>query len=96
MARKKLRETQIETELCYAYAKTEKLTELEDFINGPHGAQVLVFGFVVCDTARVLKLLFRLLVSAASLSKCTRLRRFCSTTSPTLLDWQQPWFTWAR
>ncbi|KNC53501.1 clathrin heavy chain 1 [Thecamonas trahens ATCC 50062] len=44
MARKKLRETAIETELCYAYARTEQLSDLEDFINGPHGAQILNVG----------------------------------------------------
>lgn len=40
MARKKLRETIIETELVYAFAKTNMLTELEEFVNGPHGALV--------------------------------------------------------
>ena len=44
MARKKLRETAIETELCYAFAKTDALSDLEDFINGPHGAQILSVG----------------------------------------------------
>ena len=40
MARKKALETFIETELIYAYAKTE----LEEFISGPNHAQILVVG----------------------------------------------------
>eukprot|EP00030_Apusomonadida_sp_AF-17_P002415 a339592_42.p2 GENE.a339592_42~~a339592_42.p2 ORF type:complete len:1687 (+),score=984.79 a339592_42:223-5061(+) len=40
MARKKLREPLIETELIYAYARTGMLAELEEFANGPHGAGV--------------------------------------------------------
>eukprot|EP00300_Choanocystis_sp_HF-7_P043132 c9748_g1_i1.p1 GENE.c9748_g1_i1~~c9748_g1_i1.p1 ORF type:complete len:1691 (-),score=465.27 c9748_g1_i1:35-4882(-) len=40
MARKKLRETIIETELVYAYARTGMLAELEEFATGPHGASV--------------------------------------------------------
>jgi len=35
MCIKKLKEPRIESELVYAYAKTHKLTELEDFINNP-------------------------------------------------------------
>ena len=38
MARKKARETFIETELIYAYAKTNRLAELEEFISGPNHA----------------------------------------------------------
>ena len=44
MARKKARETFIETELIYAYAKTNRLAELEEFISGPNHAQILVVG----------------------------------------------------
>lgn len=40
MARKKSRESFIETELVYAYAKTSRLTELEEFISGPNHAQI--------------------------------------------------------
>ncbi|KAJ1356220.1 hypothetical protein KIN20_013896 [Parelaphostrongylus tenuis] len=40
MARKKSRESYIETELVYALAKTGRLTELEDFISGPNHAQI--------------------------------------------------------
>nr|AFJ24812.1 clathrin heavy chain-1 [Schmidtea mediterranea] len=40
MARKKARETFIETELAYAYAKTNRLADLEEFISGPNHANV--------------------------------------------------------
>ena len=40
MARKKARETFIETELTFAYAKTNRLAELEEFISAPNHAQI--------------------------------------------------------
>ncbi|ESO91636.1 hypothetical protein LOTGIDRAFT_233411 [Lottia gigantea] len=40
MARKKARETYIETELIYAYAKTNRLADLEEFISGPNHANI--------------------------------------------------------
>jgi clathrin heavy chain len=40
MARKKLREPVIESELIFAFAKTNRLAELEDFTAGPNIAQV--------------------------------------------------------
>jgi len=40
MARKKSRESYIETELVYALAKTGRLTELEEFISGPNHANI--------------------------------------------------------
>ena len=40
MARKKARETFVETELAFAYAKTNRLAELEEFISGPNHAQI--------------------------------------------------------
>lgn len=48
MARKKARESYVETELIFALAKTNRLAELEEFINGPNNAhiqQVCVFYF---------------------------------------------------
>uniref|UniRef100_A0A0N5AMW6 Clathrin heavy chain n=1 Tax=Syphacia muris TaxID=451379 RepID=A0A0N5AMW6_9BILA len=44
MARKKSRESFIETELVYAYAKTNRLTDLEEFISGPNHAQIQQVG----------------------------------------------------
>jgi clathrin heavy chain len=40
MARKKIREWKIETELVYALAKSNRLSELEDFISGTHYARL--------------------------------------------------------
>uniref|UniRef100_A0A671MTG7 Clathrin, heavy chain-like 1 n=1 Tax=Sinocyclocheilus anshuiensis TaxID=1608454 RepID=A0A671MTG7_9TELE len=40
MARKKARESYVETELIFALAKTNCLSELEDFINGPNNAHI--------------------------------------------------------
>lgn len=40
MARKKARETYIETELVFAYAKTNRLADLEEFISGPNHANI--------------------------------------------------------
>jgi clathrin heavy chain len=44
MARKKSREAYVETELCFAYAKTGRLTDLEEFITEPNHAQVQQVG----------------------------------------------------
>lgn len=40
MARKKARETFVETELAFALAKTNRLAELEEFISAPNHAQI--------------------------------------------------------
>ncbi|KFD72333.1 hypothetical protein M514_11620 [Trichuris suis] len=44
MARKKTRESIIETELVYAFAKTNRLADMEEFISGPNHAQILQVG----------------------------------------------------
>lgn len=44
MARKKARESYVETELIFAYARTNRLAELEEFISGPNHAQILQVG----------------------------------------------------
>uniref|UniRef100_A0A667HBR1 Clathrin heavy chain n=1 Tax=Lynx canadensis TaxID=61383 RepID=A0A667HBR1_LYNCA len=44
MARKKGRESYIETELIFALAKTGRLSELEDCINGPNNAHIQQVG----------------------------------------------------
>ena len=46
MARKKARETFIETELIYAYAKTNRLADLEEFVSGPNHANITQVSFV--------------------------------------------------
>ncbi|CAH8446801.1 unnamed protein product [Heterobilharzia americana] len=40
MARKKTRETFIESELAFAYARTNRLSDLEEFISGPNHANI--------------------------------------------------------
>lgn len=40
MARKKARDTFVETELIFAFAKTNRLADLEEFISGPNHAQI--------------------------------------------------------
>jgi clathrin heavy chain len=40
MARKTTRDTYVETELCFAYAKTNRLADLEEFISGPNHANI--------------------------------------------------------
>uniref|UniRef100_A0A674E6F8 Clathrin, heavy chain b (Hc) n=1 Tax=Salmo trutta TaxID=8032 RepID=A0A674E6F8_SALTR len=44
MARKKSRESYVETELIFALAKTNRLAELEEFINGPNNAHIQQVG----------------------------------------------------
>lgn len=44
MARKKSRESSIESELIYAYAKTNRLADLEEFISGPNNADISKIG----------------------------------------------------
>lgn len=44
MARKKSREASIESELIYAYAKTGRMADLEEFISGPNNADVSKIG----------------------------------------------------
>ncbi|KAI0044509.1 clathrin heavy chain 1 [Auriscalpium vulgare] len=44
MARKTLREPKIDTELAYAYAKTDRLHDMEDFLNFTNVADILEVG----------------------------------------------------
>lgn len=44
MARKKGHESYVETELIFAFAKTSRLCELEDCINGPNSAHIQQVG----------------------------------------------------
>lgn len=46
MARKKARESYVETELIFALAKTNRLAELEEFINGPNNAHIQQVSFI--------------------------------------------------
>ena len=44
MARKSLREPKVDTELAYAYAKTDRLHDMEDFLGMTNVADILVVG----------------------------------------------------
>lgn len=44
MARKKTREPMVESELVFAFAKTSRLADLEEFISAPNIAQVQIIG----------------------------------------------------
>uniref|UniRef100_A0AAQ4S2B2 Clathrin heavy chain n=1 Tax=Gasterosteus aculeatus aculeatus TaxID=481459 RepID=A0AAQ4S2B2_GASAC len=44
MARKKARESYVETELIFALAKTNRLAELEEFVSGPNNAHIQQVG----------------------------------------------------
>ena len=44
MARKTMQENLVDTELIYAYAKTNNLTELEQFVSGPNVANIQSIG----------------------------------------------------
>merc|ERR1719356_601870 len=44
MAKKKSRESYVETELCYAFAKTNRLAELEEYISATNNANIQQVG----------------------------------------------------
>merc|ERR1719319_1726562 len=50
MARKKARDTYIESELIYAYAKTSRYADLEEFVSSPNHADVSKIGDRCFDT----------------------------------------------
>ncbi|CAB3402575.1 unnamed protein product [Caenorhabditis bovis] len=70
MARKKSRESYIETELVYALAKTGRLAELEEFIAGPNHAQIGQIGDRCFDNGmfEAAKILFNNVSNFAKLS----------------------------
>ena len=57
MAQKKSRDSYVETELIFAFAKTNRLAELEEFISGPNHAQIQQVRVVGIITLCVLLLL---------------------------------------
>lgn len=80
MARKKARESYIETELVYAFAKTNRLTDMEEFISGPNHAQVLQVPLVIHVKRSLLIFVhFRSAIVALKMA-CTKLRSCCITT----------------
>ncbi|KAI9281895.1 hypothetical protein BY458DRAFT_498367 [Sporodiniella umbellata] len=71
MARKHSREPFIETELLYAYAKTDRLSDLEDFLASPNIAQIQEVGDRCFRTGlfEAAKILFSSISNHASLAQ---------------------------
>ncbi|XP_014670791.1 PREDICTED: clathrin heavy chain 1-like, partial [Priapulus caudatus] len=70
MARKKARESFIETELVFAYAKTNRLADLEEFVSGPNHAQIQQVGdrCYECKMYEAAKLLYNSVSNFARLA----------------------------
>lgn len=103
MARKKARESYVETELVFALAKTNRLAELEEFINGPNNAHIQqVSPPKHTHTPAVARSALTgaaapsgdRLVTVATTTRCTRRPSCCTTTCPTLAAWRPRWCTW--
>lgn len=54
MARKKARESYVESELAYAYAKTNRLADLEEFIAAPNHADIQKVHFLFYLTVKII------------------------------------------
>lgn len=72
MARKNLQENLLDTELIYAMAKTENLTDLEIFVNGPNVANIQSIGERCFDEGlyRAAKILFININNNSKLALC--------------------------
>ena len=82
MAKKKTREVTIETELVFAYAKTNRLADLEEFITGPNHAKIDLVSCKQTNKQTILTYLCRR-GRDASTRRCTSPPRSSSTTSAT-------------
>lgn len=101
MARKKARESYVETELIYAYAKTGRLADLEEFVSGPNHADIQKVKLsIACSTKfcrwKLLKMngfyfKFRLVTVVSSLA-CMMQLNCCTITFQTLQDSPLLWF----
>lgn len=81
MCRNSVKEPSIESELVYAFAKVNRLAELEEFINGPNCAQLKVIGDRCYAEAlfEAAKLLFTRIQDYSRLASClVRLGQFSS------------------
>lgn len=79
MARKKVKDSLIDTTVIFAYARTNRLSELEEFISGPNVAQVQVVGDQCFDSGffEAARLLFSNIGNFARLaSALVRLKRY--------------------
>lgn len=72
MARKSLQENLLDTELIYAYAKTNNLTEMEQFVNGPNVANIQNIGDRCFDEGlyHAAKILFSSINNNSKLALC--------------------------
>lgn len=90
MSRKKARESYIESELIYAYAKTNRLADLEEFISGPNHADIQKVIFLMSRCIEYyIKLcnnFFYRSVIGVLKTKCMNQLSCCITTSQTLHD----------
>lgn len=91
MARKKARESFIESELIYAYARTNRLADLEEFISGPNHADIqkVKKSFIEEGKERERErgeetfVLHCRSAIGVSTTRCTTRRSSSTTTSPT-------------
>jgi clathrin heavy chain len=72
MARKTLQENVLDTELIYAYAKTNRLADLEKFVNGPNVANIQGIGDRCFDEAlyNAAKIIFTSINNNSKLALC--------------------------
>jgi len=72
MARKSLQENLLDTELIYAYAKTNNLTDLEVFVNGPNVANIQTVGDRLFSEGlyHAAKILFKSINNNSKLALC--------------------------
>ena len=85
MARKKARETFIETELVYAFAKTNRLADLEEFISGPNHANITQVRVCLMQTMGVISC--RMKQTCHITNKLSRFKKFgCFQIVCMLLD----------
>jgi len=96
MARKKARESFIESELIYAYARTNRLADLEEFISGPNHADIQkvqlgeIYKFCIqfnFDIRIYLSFFPSRLAIDVSMIKCTTLQSFSTTMYRTSRVW---------
>lgn len=94
MARKKARESFIESELIYAYARTNRLADLEEFISGPNHADIQkvrnpAFTCAFVNSIQLLRMycsFYRLAIDVSTI-RCMMLRSSSTTTYRTLRVW---------
>lgn len=70
MVRKKVKDSKVDTELVFAYAKTEQLGPLEEFISGTHQANLQSVGDRCCTQASSMLRLSKLLSWLVALKSC--------------------------